>query len=243
MTVNREAQPTGTPRVGLKIDDYVKWIKLQLGGTVVALECEEQIPEIVDMSFLELRNFITDIDTLTLPFQNCIDLSKYKVSSVHYVMRGSNNANGLRQLQDAMYLYINQSNWAMHSDYADRIANAMMISQNKSMISTDLDFHFDKRYNTLYVHAQQLTPSAITIAYTPEYEAVEDIYEPFWQDKLRRLALAHTKEILGRIRSKYAPTNATYQLDGATLLQEAQSELSDIRAFLDANGDTLFPMD
>ena len=230
-------------RSGKCVDDYVNWISLNLGGTVIALECQDQLPQIVEMAFEEIRNYITDIDTLSLPYNRVIDLSAYNVNTVHYVMRGSNNSTSLQQLQDSMYLYINQSNWALQSDYADRIANAMLIAQNKSMISTDLDFYHDKLQNKLYVHAQQLRPTTITIAYTREYKAVEDIYEPFWQEKLRRLALALTKEILGRIRSKYTPTNATYQLDGATLLSEAQQELTAIRTWLDSNSDMLFPMD
>lgn len=241
--MDREMNNTPSHRTGLKIDDYVKYIRLQLGGTVVKLECDDALPEIVEMAFNEMRNCVTDIDTLTLPYSSCIDVSKYNIGVVHYVMRGTAASMGLSQLQDAMYLYVNQSNWALQSDYAERIANAMLIQQNKSMISTDLDFNYDKRENKLYVFCHQMRPQTITIAYSRELECVEDIYEPFWQDKLRRLALAMTKEVLGRIRSKFTPSNATYQLDGNTLLSEAQSELANIRAFLDANSDILFPMD
>ncbi len=241
--MDRNEKSTSTPRKGLKIDDYVRWIRLQLGGTVLKLECDESIPEIVEMAFNELRNAITDIETLTLPFSTVIDLSGYGVANVHYIMRGASNAAGLTQLQDAMYLYINQSNWALQSNYAERVANAMLIQQNKAMLSTDLDFTFDKLHNKLYIHAQQLRPKSITIAYTRELNSVEDIYEPFWQEKLRKLALALTKEVLGRIRSKYTANSSAYQLDGDTLLAEAQSELSDIRTFLDNNSDVLFPLD
>lgn len=241
--MNRNIGNAPAPRTGLEIDDYVKWIRLQLGGTVLKLECDSELPEIVEMAFLEIRNAITDIDILTLPFSTVIDVSQYNIASIHYVMRGTSNSMGLTQLQDAMYLYINQSNWALQSDYADRVANAMLIQQNKNMLSTDLDFMYDKRQGKLYIHTQQLKPRTITIAYTRELKSVKDIYEPFWQEKLRRLALALTKEILGRIRSKYTANTSTYQLDGNTLLSEAQAELSDIRAFLDANSDVLFPMD
>lgn len=241
--MDREIKDTPKHRTGLKIDDYVKYIRLQLGGTVLKLECEDALPEIVEMAFNEMRNAITDIDYLTLPFAPVIDLSAYDVSVVHYIMRGTSSSMGLSQLQDAMYLYVNQSNWALQSGYVERIANAMLIQQNKNMISTDLDFNYDKRENKLYVYAQQMRPQTITIAYSRELHSVEDIYEPFWQDKLRRLALALTKEILGRIRSKYSNSSSTYQLDGERLLSEAQSELADIRAFLDANNDVLFPID
>lgn len=241
--MNRDTQVSSSPRKGLQIDDYVKWIRLQLGGTVVKLEVEDQLPEIVEMAFNEIKNAITDIDMLTLPFSSIIDLSKYNVATVHYVMRGAANADTMTQLQDSMYLYINQTNWSLQSDYVDRIANAMLIHQNKSILATDLDFYHDKRENKLYIYCQQMTPNSVTLAYTRELTAVSDIYEPFWQEKLRRLALALTKEILGRIRSKYTPTNSTFQLDGDTLLNEAHQELSDIRTFLDTNSDMLFPLD
>lgn len=241
--MNRIENKPVTPRTGLKIDDYVKNIRLQLGGTVLKLECDEQLPEIVEMSFNEIRNYITDIDFLTLPYAPLIDVSEYHIAEIHYLMRGTSSSMGISQLQDAMYLYINQSNWALQSDYVDRVANAMLIQQNKSMLSTDLDFNYDKRNNRLYIYAQQLHPKTITIAYTREYEKVEDIYEPFWQNLLRRLSLAHTKEILGRIRSKFKTSTSTWDLDGETLLAEAQSELSEIRTFLDANNDVLFPLD
>lgn len=241
--MDRQINNTPTHRTGLKIDDYVKYIRLQLGGTILKLECDESIPDIVEMAFNELRNYVTDIDTITVPYSSCIDVSKYDMAVVHYIMRGTASSMGLSQLQDAMYLYVNQSNWALQSDYAERIANAMLIQQNKSMISTDLDFDYDKRENKLYVYCHQMRPQTITIAYSRELHSVEDIYEPFWQDKLKKLALAMTKEVLGRIRSKFTPSNATYTLDGNTLLSEAQSELADIREFLDTNSDVLFPMD
>jgi len=241
--MDRVLPDTSTERLGLRIDDYVKWIRLQLGGTVLKLECEEQLPEIVEMAFNELRNYITDIDLMTLPFHPMIDLTGKNVGTVHYIMRGTSNSMGLNQMQDAMYLYINQTNWALQSDYVQRIANAMLIQQNKSMISTDLDFNYDKRKNRLYIYAQAQRPTTVTLAYSRELEKVEDIFEPFWQNILRRLALGLTKEILGRIRSRYRSSSATYELDGDVLLSEAQSELADIRNFLDTNADILFPMD
>lgn len=241
--MNRSLNSNNKHRVGLHIDDYVNYIKIQLGGNVLQLECEDQIPEIVEIAFTELKNAVTDINFLTLPYAPVIDVSEYNIAAVHYLMRGTSSSMGITQLQDAMYLYVNQSQWALQHDYVDRVANAMLIQQNKSMLSTDLDFIFDKYENKLYIYEQQMHSETITIAYTRELSKVEDLFEPFWQDKLRKLALAMTKEVLGRIRSKFKNTTSTYELDGDTLLAEAKEELSEIRAFLDANNDVLFPMD
>ena len=58
-----------------------------------------------------------------------------------------------------------------------------------------------------------------------------------------RLGMAYVKQTLGRIRSKYRMTAAPYELDGDTLLNEAQSELSEIREFLRSNDNLIFPID
>lgn len=51
------------------------------------------------------------------------------------------------------------------------------------------------------------------------------------------------KESLGRARSKYELADAPYTLDGDQLLSEAQSELAEIRQFLNDNNEMFFPID
>ena len=81
------------------------------------------------------------------------------------------------------------------------------------------------------------------VLYTPEYESVEEITEPFWQNLLMRLSLARAKEMLARVRGKYTLNSATYNLDADQLMSEAQAELSEIRQYLNSNADILLPID
>lgn len=225
---------------GLTIEDYVNNIKLQLGSSVVNIEIEQDIPKIVEMSFNELKNYITDVRTMTLPFMNVINLEGKKVANVVYVMRGKNTT-GPGGFQDVMYIYSRQS--ALNTYTLTDYARALLAQQNKNMLATDLDFHYDKAEEKLYVYAQQALPTTITIVYVPEYENVDEIIEPFWQNLLKRLSVAQTKEVLGRVRGKYKLNSATYDLDGDQLLSEAQAELNEIRSYLDSNSDLLLPLD
>lgn len=225
---------------GLLEEDYIRYVELQLGGGVVDIEVSEIIPEILEMSFKELRNYITSVEYMTLPYQQVINLSDKKVADVVYLMRGR-NTNGPGGFQDVMYIYSRQS--AMNSYTLTDYARALLAQQNKSMLATDLDFHYDKRNEMLYVYAQQALPTTVTLCYIPEYDSVEDIIDTFWQDILRRLTLAHTKETLGRVRGKYNLSSALYNLDADQLLSEAQSELNEIRSYLDSNTDILLPID
>ena len=104
---------------GLSMTDYVNYVKLQLGSPIVIVEVEEMIPEIIRMSFNELRNYITDVETMTIPYQNKISLEGKGISNIIYVMRGKNTA-GPAGFQDIMYIYSRQSalNTYTLTDYA-----------------------------------------------------------------------------------------------------------------------------
>ena len=229
---------------GLSIDYYTDYILLQLGSSVVNIEIEKDIPSVVNMAFQELKHYITDVETLTLPYSNIIDLKDKGISSIVYIMRGSKNSGGTGGYQDVMYVYSRRNTDIGRSGYGiSDYARSLMINQNKSALSTDMDFNHDKKNDKLYIYAQQSLPENVTLVYIPEYENVEDIIEPFWQNLLKRLALAMTKEILGRIRGKYKLNSATYDLDADQLLSEAQIELDDIRMYLNSNSDIVLPID
>lgn len=229
---------------GLTKEQYVKYIKLQLGAPIVWVELEEMLDDVVDMAFQELKGYITDCETMTVPYSNVIDLTGKKVASIAYVMRGAPNVS-VSGLQDMMYIYTsrNRTSGVTNSFTLSDYARALLVQQNKNALSTDLDFMYDRKEEKLYLYEQKVVSATVTLVYTPDYEDVEEIYEPFWQNLLKRLALAMTKEALGRIRGKYTLGSATYNLDADQLLSEAQSELTEIRTFLNSNKDLLLPMD
>lgn len=228
-------------RTGLSLDDYVDYVKLTLGAPIVSIEVEEYLPNIVNMAFNELKHYIMDVRFMTVPYStNSISLKGLGVANVVYVMRAKNST-GPGGFQDIMYIYSRQS--ALNTYTITDYARALMAQQNKNSIATDLDFTYDKVNERLYLYAQQALPTYVTLVYNPDYKSVEDIIEPFWQNLLKRLAIAMTKEILGRIRGKYTLNSATYSLDADRLLSEAQQELTEIRQYLNTNSDILLPID
>lgn len=231
-------------------NDYVNDIKLLLTGDgIVTLEIEKSLPKLVQLAFKEIKHYITDTETLTIPYYQKIHIEDYpdpvchrkiNIGNVVYVQR-SNSPNNIVDYQDIMYLMSRQSTLQNVSltDYN----RALLVNQAKNTISTDLDFYWDSRNKDLYVYANYPKPSKITIVYTPQYDNIEDVESEFWQNLIRRLALAYSKQTLGRVRGKYKLNSAQYELDADTLLAEATQEISDIRSFLDENSDILLPID
>lgn len=228
-------------RVGLSRDDYVHDMMTKLGSPILNIEAEPEAGHVVDMAFNELKSYITDAETITIPYSNVIDVSEYNINNVVYIMRGK-NVSGPGGFQDIMYIYSRAAAFGTTYTLAD-YARTLLAQQNRNALATDLDFNFDKRNNKLYVYAQQPLPTYITLVYTRDYTDVSEIIEPYWQNLLKRLSLALMKEVLGRIRGKYNLNSATYNLDSDKLLSEAQAELNEIRTYLNNNSDLLLPID
>ena len=212
----------------------VLYIESQLGAQVLELELKpENIKLIVEQAFEEIVHYMTDTYTVTVPYAQCMDLSKYNIDSVESVMRGSDSIlSGIPYMIPAM----NYSNITGLFDIST-YSNALQVKRNLNILSTDMEFVWDKENRKLYVTANPNVPSYVTINFKPEYFSVEDIREQHWETQLRKLALGMTKIVLGRIRSKYTSNSAKFQLDGNTLLAEGNAEVQAVRQFLDENKD------
>lgn len=227
-------KPRNYPRMPKKMKQIVKYIENNLGGQVLDLELTpENIKEIVEQAFEEIKHYMTDLYTVTVPYAQCIDLKKYNVDSVESVMRGQDSIlTGMPFQMPAMNL-MNITGIYNLEDHT----NALIIKRNLNTLATDMDFYWDKPNRKLYVYANPNIPTAVTINFKPEYFSVADIRESFWETQLRKLALGMCKIVIGRIRSKYTSSSAKFQLDGPTLLSEGNTEVQQVRDFLQNNKD------
>lgn len=228
---------------GWEVSDYVNYIKVQMGGSVVSLACEKDLPYIVEkIAFEDLKNYMQTIHTMTVGYAPTINLEGKKVANVKYVLRNVNNSTTITGMDTNLFIYQTQGQYGINNAAMDQITYNLLINQVKNTISTDMDFQYDKQNEVLYIYSQYPIPAAVTIGYVPEFEKVEEIYTPYWMSYLKRFAVAYTKEAEGRIRSKYTISSGTYNLDGNTLLSEAQNELSAIRNELDSNVNIMHTM-
>lgn len=227
-------KPRTYPRMPKKMKQIVKYIESQLGGQVLDLELTpENIKEIVEQAFEEIKHYMTDLYTITVPYAQCIDLKKYNIDSVESVMRGQDSIlTGMPFQMPAMNL-MNITGIYNLEDYT----NALIIKRNLNILATDMDFYWDKPNRKLYVYANPNIPTQVTINFKPEYYSVADIRESFWETQLKKLALGMCKIVIGRIRSKYTANSAKFQLDGPTILAEGTSEVQQEREFLQTNKD------
>lgn len=238
----------------MKLQDYIDEIKLELSGNLLNLEIpDETIGLIVKRSFREIQRYIDETKLITIPFSSCIDMSGFDYSSITNIYRasaysGDTSSEGLNgSFSDPMYMqqWMIFSNGGTMYSLQDYLLNYMAYNtllQLRNTTSTDLAFREDKQAKKLYINTYDRPPN-ITIEYVPEFKDVEEISSDYWKDILQRLALAQTKIILGRIRSRFVQANALWTQDGATLLEEGNAELNTLRETLRVNAQLAYPID
>lgn len=236
----------------MKLENYIEQIKLALTGGLLELEIPDTtIAQIVNQSLREVQKYIDIPKLVTVPYASCIDLSGWKHSSIVKVYRTvgyNSDSTGSPLENDPMYMQqwmIYSSGGSMYNldNYLANFMSYATLLQLRNTLSTDMSFKEDKEGKKLYINCSFDRPRFVTIEYIPVYESVEDIEDDYWTDIIYRLALAQTKIILGRIRSHVTQSNALWTLDGDTLLNEGNTELTQLRQDLKDNMALYYPID
>lgn len=234
--------------------EYIAHIKLMLTGSVLHLELsDDTLKAILQTAVREVQRYIDQTKLMTIPYARCIDLNNSNVSSITAVYRTKGymsslddveNAGDIDPFQAQMWrVFSNNGSMYNLQDYVMNYAAFATLLSMRSAQSTDLAYKFDKSANKLYINTSNDNPTSITIEYVPKFLNVEDITSDYWIEILQRLSVALTKQICGRVRTRYKQTNALWAQDGETLLAEANEELSVIRETLRANEQQFYPID
>ena len=229
-------------------------IVFKVTGGLLQCELDEKaLNTLINSAMREIQRYIDTTRIITIPYQRCIDMTKYKVNSVSRVYRatGFTSDNGQSDTDlvvDPMYasqwqLLTGTGNLYNFSDYAYNYASWNTLLQIRNTTSTDLIFRYDKTDEKLYINIATNFPQKITIEFVPRYDDVSDIKSDFWIDMLTRLCVGLAKVALGRIRTRYTQTGAQWTQDGETMLNEGNAELTDIRERLVKATQLNYPVD
>lgn len=208
--------------------EEIKFLLGKIRGLNTKIELDDT--DILTLLQLSLREIIEKVDTpsmLILPYQDVIDVKKYKIARIDVVMRADTPYGTTEGLSyDPFYLSNSvaigsqgaggngglNSVLQMQAQYAIRA-----MAQN--VVQAELITFHDLYHGTLRVSYSGQRPRALTILYRPILNAIEDLPSPTWETLLIRLATAHGKIIIGRIRSKYAVSGNPVTVDSGILAE------------------------
>lgn len=214
-------------------------VLLKLTGDVVSMELSDStLTKVINSALREVQRYIDTFKMITVPYSSCIDVSDYKVSAIIGVRRAegymSNTSADSNASMDPLYA----SQWMLLSgignigyinDYASNLASWNSLLQIRNTMSTDLAFYFNKSENKVYINISSSQPKDVTLIYIPRIEDVSEITSDYWQDVLIRMSVAIAKVTVGRVRTKFKQSNALWTLDGDQILEEGNTELTNLR--------------
>jgi hypothetical protein len=240
----------------MKLEDVLDEVKLELTGHVLDMEInDETLVSVVKKSLRELERFWDETTMITVPFASCIDLDgeffKEQVSSIVKVYRTEgvgDSSSGLSVTNDPIQMaqfaiFSNGGTMYNLQDYVMNYAAWMSMYQIKNTMSTDMSYREDRHNKKLYINRSGSTPNLVTIEYIPKLRSVEDIKSDYWIDILIKYCVALTKVVLGRIRTRFAQSNALWTQDGDKILEEGNTELKELRELLRLNSNMTYLID
>lgn len=240
----------------MKLEDILDELKLELTGHILDIEItDETLVSVVKKALRELERFFDESTMITVPFASCIDLDgeffREKVSSIVKVYRteGVGDADGgLSVANDPIQMaqfaiFSNGGTMYNLQDYVMNYASWMTMYKIKNTMSTDMSFKEDRHNKKLYINKANSAPNMVTIEYIPKLTSVEDIKSDYWIDILIKYCVALTKIVLGRIRTRFAQSNALWTQDGDKILEEGNTELKELREILRINSNMVYLLD
>lgn len=234
----------------MKLDEYISYVKFVLTGDVLELEIEDEaIGKIVKNALKEIQRYTNEFRLIEKEYNNCIDLSDLDYYSIANVYRTRTVAGieDTKEPMDPVYLQF----WTSFglgmtysvNQYLLNYAAYSELEQIRNTLSTDLYFKEDKAEKKLYINISTGNPGKVVIEFIPIYKDVDDVKDEYWIDYLKRLSVAMTKQILGRLRTYVKQSTSLITLDGDTILAEGNKELDELRAELERNNDYFWPVD
>lgn len=238
----------------MQMDAYVDEIKLALTGGVLDLEVDDStLQKIVNSALREVQRYICSTKMITVPYSKCIDLTKYKVNAVTKVLRStgtgisgdtSSSTVSTDPVQLGLYQFANGlGSMYNFQNYTYNFSSWSTLQQINNTLSTDLAYYFEDSEKKLYINTTLNIGDSVTIEYVPRYDSVEEVTSDFWIDVIMRLSKALSKIYVGRIRSRFTQSNALWAQDGETLLNEGNTELSELRTYLQTNTQLIYCYD
>ena len=235
----------------MTMDEIVDQVNFMLG--IPANENVEELDtrQAVLIAFTELKRYMRTPVNKTVTYTPRIDLLAQGIHTVKVLwvypaypkigLAMSNvDSNNVFQLAAAVnYGAVSTSTTAN----IDPIINQLAMAQVANTMSKDFDWTYDIDNQVVYCTCKFSRPRSVTIRYVPDYQDVSEIKGQSWINYLIRMSEANMKKALGRTRSKYTVEGSNVTLDGDRLLEEANTELQQIREELLAKQNKMVVVD
>lgn len=202
---------------------WITRIKLMMGGSrILSIEVtDSEINELISIAYEKMRPYITDTQWITKVYSRCISLANDNVEEVRTVIPASELAISASPADELLFDF---------QAYSTGRIDPLSVVRKSVTPDVNIPFEYVAEQKLLFL-SEGYTTGNVTIEVTKSVP-LEECRDDRALQWMYSYALALTKEVVGRIRSKAKSTNVPIELDGDTLLNEAASEKQTLESSL-----------
>lgn len=218
------------------------WIKTKLGYPTVEIELtDEQLDICIDDALDEIAPWVVQRQYVTLPVQECIDLSEYNVSYVIAVHKANGAANSSDNQLDVFSPYTYMEVRGSYQGITYSRIESQLFDNLQQATKDNISWKYIKP--KLYLDIGVPVATQVTIEYSPNIDDLDSLTDPMYKKFVKRFALAFARAILSDIRGKFSVSGSPVELDGSTQDSKSERELEELRQELRDTVNTHFMVD
>lgn len=218
------------------------WIKAKLGYPTVEIELtDEQLNICIDDALDEIAPWVVQRQYVTLPVQECIDLSEYNVSYVIAVHKANGAANSSDNQLDVFSPYTYMEVRGSYQGITYSRIESQLFDNLQQATKDNISWKYIKP--KLYLDIGVPVATQVTIEYSPNIDDLDSLTDPMYKKFVKRFALAFARAILSDIRGKFSVSGSPVELDGSTQDSKSERELEELRQELRDTVNTHFMVD
>ena len=240
----------------------IEWTKRQLGYPTLDVELtDDQLEDCVDNALDEVAPWVVQRQYITVPVEECIDLSSYNISYVIAVHKAdSSQIDSIREDQaldvfsPSTYLRVSGSSYNRSIDelsgsITSSMTSSHMMSQLEARVQDQTIGLFKDNISwkyikpKLYLDVGYPTATQVTVEYSPEIDDIDVITDRFYQVITRKFTLAYARLLLSDVRGKYTVSGSPVELDASTQQEKANADIEYFREQLRDTVNTQFITD
>lgn len=217
----------------MKMEDYEAAVKFGFGGDIIETELDGSYPQIIEEALRQAKVYMKESRIKTYPWAKVIDTTNDRILRVQRIFRGTASdlsAAGANINDPAGFdLWLGSAvigqgaNYAGVYSFAQQFSRLSKYQQIFNSIGSDIDYKYNYAEKKLYPISNR-PPSSFTIYYVLDYDNVEQVEAPEWQNMIVRLAIAIGKMTLGKIRGSWKQTSPLHETNAAEYVSEGNAE-------------------
>lgn len=217
----------------MTMDEYKNAVSLAFGAGIVETEIDDSLEVFIEEALRQAKAYMKETRIKTYNWGKVIDTKEDRILRVERIFRGTasdlsasganiNDPSGFDIWLGSAVIGQGVVGSGMYQ-FAQQFSRISKYQKMFNSLGSDIDYKYVYAEKKLYPISNR-PPSQFTILYVLDYDNIEQVEAPEWQNMIIRLAIALGKMTLGKIRGSWRQTSALHETNASEYVAEGNAE-------------------